>query len=189
MIEKIIQNYKYPPIQNRLKEMPKKLVFYKKSAEKKHDFVLFTTHQPWLKSVMYCIETTRDYDNQKSLLIASLYSSPKKQGLGTEMLNIAKIFSKKLGYEGRFHLFADPQFTMTEVPHIFYRKYGMSSDSPELNNKLDDFIKNKKRATIKDFKRTVMYYPPLYSSSTPINTPQQTLLTKLKSLISKLLNI
>jgi hypothetical protein len=77
------------------------------------------------------------------------------------MLNFAKRFSEEIGCEGRFHLRADPQFTMSEVPHIFYRKCDMSCKSEVENKKLDEFIRTGRRATIKDFKATVMYYPKL----------------------------
>lgn len=37
----------------------------------------------------------------------------------------------------------------------------MNTKSPQLNKKIEIFIKNKKQATQEDFPNTVMYYPPI----------------------------
>jgi len=90
-----------------------------------------------------------------------LLSKPRKQGLGKKLLQYATKMSEELGCGGRIFLGADPQFIPNEVPHIFYRKFGMNTESENVNNKLDKFIKEGKQATIKDFHKIKMYYPPV----------------------------
>ena len=43
-------------------------------------------------------------------------------------------------------------------PHIFYRKYGFTTDNKEILNKIDNCIKEKKQLTIKDAPITYMTY-------------------------------
>jgi len=190
MIKKISQsNFCPAPLGQAIKKLPDKMYWYKKCQYGYHDFVMFTTQNPNNICRMSCKKSKRyNIDNKPSLFITMIISEPRKKGLGSEMLKVAHNFSKELGCEGRYHLCADPQFTMEEVPHIFYRKQGLSTDNKNLNQKLDNYILNRKSATIKEFKRTMMYYPALDNSETPIIKRKTNVFTRFINSIRHLLD-
>ena len=75
----------------------------------------------------------RDNGKRKAVFVGLIKSNPRKQGLGTEMLNMAIGLSKKLGHEGRIFLCAFPSLCEEEVSQIFYRKFGMNCEDKKLN--------------------------------------------------------
>lgn len=158
----MINNLRYPPIKYNLKRIPEYLVYYSNKNKLYHDFVMSKTSKPYATCSMYC-NVTRLYDKFNvfpSLLIYVIKSNPIQQGLGSKMLDVAKIFSNKKGCDGRFHLFATSLYLSEKVPHIFYRKYGMTTGDKKIDKKLDKFIKIGKSATDKDFSSMLMYYSP-----------------------------
>lgn len=154
----------YPPIKYPTNKSPEKLIYYRIFNNKIHDFSISSTTQPFITGVLTCSEERefRDNGKRKAVFVGLIKSNPRKQGLGTEMLNMAIGLSKKLGHEGRIFLCAFPSLCEEEVSQIFYRKFGMNCEDKKLNKKMDKFIKEGKSATIKDFPdKTYMYYPPV----------------------------
>lgn len=152
-----------------VREFPEKLIYNSPSEYLDYGFAKFTIFSTkksefGKSAVMYCFPAHTERDsaiNVPSLYIQFLSSNCSGLGFGTAMLNFARSYSKKVGCEGRFHLTAHVGIAPSRVPHIFYRKYGMSTNSPKVNKKLDRFIKRGKDATYKDFKNIEMFYPPL----------------------------
>ena len=166
MIEKIGQGLKYPPLKSQVhKKNPEYLFFERKNCFDTWDVSMFSTKDTSKQGKMFLIKTTQLIEGKRIpyILVLMLLSKPRKQGLGTRMLDYVKNFSKRNGCEGRFYLCADPQFTPKEAPHIFYRKYGMNTGYPEEDKKIDMFIKKGKNGTIEDFSHMKMYYPPIPS--------------------------
>lgn len=171
---------KYPPIRNKaVKELPKALIYHQLKTPQDR-FILFPTNKSEFGKIviMECAKefiTRKDIGYTESLCIDKLISTCRGKGYGTAMLDFAKIYSKKTGCNGFFHLFADGCYNPHRLPHIFYRKYGMSTTNYKIDKKLDKLIKKGKNATYKDFKTEEMFYPP-------IKHPE----SKFKQFISKL---
>lgn len=175
---------KYPPIKYPTNKTPKKLIYYRFFHNKIHDFSISTTTKPFITGVLTCSEEQefRNNGERTAIFVGLIKSNPRKNGLGTEMLNMAINLSKKLGHEGRIFLCAFPSLCKEEVPHIFYRKFGMNCEDKKLNKKMDKFIKEGKIVTIKDFPdKTYMYYPPV-----PTVKPEK---IRKKSLIDNFLDV
>ena len=185
MIEKIGQGLKYPPLKRNInKKLPEYLFWEHKDCFDTWDISMFSTKDPSKTGSMSLVKTTQPIKGKKMpyILVLMLLSHPRKQGLGTKMLDYAKNFSKRNGCEGRFYLCADPQFTPKEAPHIFYRKYGMNTGVPEDDKKLDMFIKEGRSATIEDFSHQKMYYPPIPPTEKQEKQPHKSLWEMLKNL-------
>ena len=153
---------KYPPIKYSLKKIPDNLVYYSHKNKHYHDFMMSTTTKPFSTCYAYCNKGNY-YNNEgyfPSLLVYMIKSNPQGSGLGSKMLDVMSNFSKKQGCEGRFHLFSTTQFSPNRIPHIFYRKYGMSTGYAQIDKKLDKFIKMGKPATCEDFDSILMHYSP-----------------------------
>lgn len=171
---------KYPPIRNKaVKELPKALIYHQLKTPQDR-FILFPTNKSEFGRIviMECAKefiTRKDIGYTESLCIDKLISTCRGKGYGTAMLDFAKIYSKKTGCNGFFHLFADGCYNPHRLPHIFYRKYGMSTLNPKIDKKLDKLIVKKQNATYKDFDTEKMYYPP-------IKHPE----SKLKQIIKKI---
>ena len=170
MIEKIGQGLKYPPLKRNINKKLPEYLFW----EHKDCVSMFSTKDPSKHGKMSLVKTTQSIKGRPTpyILVLMLLSKPRKQGLGTKMLDYVQSFSKRQGCEGRFYLCADPQFTPKEAPHIFYRKYGMSTEYLEDDKKLDMFIKEGKNATIYDFSHQKMYYPPIPHIEKPEDSPK-----------------
>ncbi len=113
---------------------------------------------------MICFPSVVNRKGQKdipSLYIWSLITSKHDRGFGTAMLDFAKVLSHQLDCGGRFHLSADSGWFPNRVPHIFYRKYGMTTDSEYFDKRLDKFIKKGKNANYLQFCTMDMFYPPI----------------------------
>lgn len=163
-----ISHLKFPPIKlNQSKKLPDFLVHGQHFKAPNRDYsiiTLFRTKDSGQFSRMTCYKEFIERDcevNVPSLFIDKIMSFPPRNGLGTKMLDFAQSFSKKLGCNGYFHLYASSFFTPQSVPHIFYRKYGMSTKLPYIDAKMDNFIRKGKTATHKKFNNIEMFYPPI----------------------------
>ncbi len=161
-----ISHLKYPPLKsNILKKFPDKLV-YKYNTESKIDkFIIFSTQKGSHDHArMTCSPELIKRDgkeNVPSLYIWFLSSNCSGKGFGTAMLDFAIQYSKKLGCNGNLHLSADGSFMPNRIPHIFYRKFGMSTKKTSIDKRLDQFIAKGKNATYQDFDDVDMFYPPI----------------------------
>ena len=177
----------FPPIKNKpLKQLPEVLIhrlpanFF--DDEMIDTFVLFKTKNPNQRSIMKCYPSfvTRDgLEKVDSLYIWKIFSFPRKNGLGTKMLDFAGAYSKIVGCKGNFHLRASVGYMPNEVPHIFYRKCGMNTNDASVNKKMDKFIKKGLNATYLDFENINMFYPPIKNPKTRLD--------KLKEFITSVL--
>ena len=192
---KPILGLKYPPVNRINKALPEKLIFINNKGYGFHSAKIFEIKTPSNKCNMHFIES-RDFqpnDNKKTLYIALLISEPRKIGLGKDLLNFAKIYSKQIGCEGRISLTAEKLYKYSEAPHTFYKKNGMNTGFPEIDAKLDEFVKEGKIGTKEDFPSIDMYYPPiefadkyLESLKTKPKTFQERILDKFKNLWNRL---
>ena len=165
-----IQKLLYPPIKRaHIKEMPKTLIWhsYVKYLDNEVDqFVLFPTDKNEFgkRIIMKCFPEYIEREGNKkipSLYIWQLFSNCSGSHYGFKMLDFAKNYSKKIGCNGYFHLSSDGCYNPYKLPHIFYRKYGMSTRNTRIDKKLDKFIAQGKNATYKDFNTEEMFYPPI----------------------------
>lgn len=126
-------------------------------------FVMFSLKHPKEHAVMTCFPTLIEREGKPvpSLYIWYLHSHPTDCGFGSDLLNFAKIHSERLGCHGYFHLSADSSWSPNRVPHIFYRKCGLSTPYAMYDKELDSFIKKHKTATHQDFETMDMFYPPI----------------------------
>lgn len=102
----------------------------------------------------------RRFEEENTLFIRSLIISKPRKGFGTKFLDFATHLSKEKGLGGRLGLFAattdaDP----FNPPHIFYRKYGFTTDDKKLLKKIDRYIRLKKQLSYKTTPTRYMYYP------------------------------
>ena len=178
---------KYPPINKlRLKKIPDVLIshqyfnYYDAPISR---FILSPTKKSEFGRlvIMDCIDTKINRDGIRDvpcLYIWKLISNCSGHGYGSKMLDFARSYSKKIGCNGYISLTSDGCYNPHRLPHIFYRKYGMSTESRKIDKKLDKFIAKGKNATYKDFKTEEMFYPP-------IKHPK----SKIKKLIDKFFKI
>lgn len=100
----------------------------------------------------------------------------RRQGAGTDFLNFAKKMSKSLGYKGRMLLLASAlELDPHNPPHIFYRKFGFTTDNKDLLKKIDKCIKKGTQLDYKKTPQTFMHYPDE-------EKPKQTFWQKLKKI-------
>lgn len=165
MLDTRISRYS-PIISRRINKLPDKLIYQQEtSADGLYKFIMFST-KPEDKTTtqMICFPSVVNRKGQKnipSLYIWKLYSTKSDRGFGTAMLDFAKVLSRRLGCCGRFHLSADPGWFPNRVPHIFYRKYGMTTDNEYFDRRLDKLIKKGKNANHLQFGTMNMFYPPM----------------------------
>ena len=167
----IYSKLKYLPLQNLAKRKLPDVLIYQKQHKLSHDidinvddFFAFSLKKPFEHAQMKCIKTdiTRDnIEHVPSLYVWILKSSSSGLGLGSSLLNFAKIYSKKIGCNGFIHLTAETSYSPNRVPHIFYRKFGMSTLNSNVDKRLDNFIRLGKYATSHDFETTDMFFPPI----------------------------
>lgn len=160
----------YPPIKcNTPKKLPECLFMHQYTdyaGVQVDKFTLIPTDKKHFgkRIIMKCFPEYIDRDgkiNIPSLYVWKLTSNCSGDGFGTKMLNFAQNYSRRLGCNGYLHLSADVCYTPNRVPHLFYRKYGMSTDSTYIDKKLDRFIKKGKDATYREFNTMNMFYPPI----------------------------
>ena len=100
-------------------------------------------------------------EKRRELYIDSLNikSSERRKGYGTKFLNFAKNLSKRMGLGGDMRLMAGPTTDGGGVPpHVFYRKYGFTSDDKEILNRVDNAIKTGEKLDIENAPIIYMYY-------------------------------
>ena len=154
---------KYPPIKPR--KLPQYLILRNYGKEEDDGirfFSAFSTKTGKICGHVSCIPEILLRDKQKirSMYVDELISYNPGHGVGTILLDFVRTLSKKYDCGGRFHLNSSACFQPNRIPHIFYRKYGMTSGSKCIDRKLDKFIKQGKMATHRDFGSLSMYYPP-----------------------------
>ncbi len=157
----------------RIKKLPEELIYKYPyniaDIEGFHSFSMFKTNNPKFCCRMLTLPEYIDRDGiegVKSLYINYLFSNPPRNGLGSKMFNFAKIHSKQMNCNGNIHLEACGFLDIYNLPHIFYRKQGMNTESKSINKKLDKFIRKNKNATYLDFDNATMYYPPVIEQKT-----------------------
>ncbi|MBD5401444.1 hypothetical protein HDR58_01400 [bacterium] len=160
----------FPLITSYLRKIPvsDRLIYHKQidvSGLSVDKFVMFSLKDDLYKHAeMTCFKDYIERDGKKnvpSLYIWFIKSNCSGNGFGADLLRFAKRYSKAIGCNGFFHLSSDVGFLPNRVPHIFYRKQGMNTMNPDINSKLDKFIRKGKDATYKDFPTIDMYYPPI----------------------------
>lgn len=170
---------KYPPIKPQ--KLPKYLIFHSlESRPPYHIFYAISTKTGENVGTVICIPRSILHNCKRinSVYVDVLLPKFPNHGIGTTLLNFVQAFSKNSGCEGRFHLTSSNGFAPHRVPHIFYRKYGMTTGIKKYDKKIDKFIKKGKNATYKDFRPMHMYYPQEKDS-------KKTFLQKLSSFIIK----
>ena len=101
-------------------------------------------------------------EKRNEMFINNLFvtSSNRRNNLGTQILNFIKILSKQNGLGGKMRVLASLLGNETKnPPHIFYRKYGFTSDDKKALTEIDKHIKNKHQLP-SSFKPMFMYYIP-----------------------------
>lgn len=168
----------YPPIKHTpIKQMPKTLIVHSYTRYLNNfvdQFVLVPTNKDEFgkKVIMKCFPEYIEREgikNVPSLYIWELLSNCSGSHYGSKMLDFARNYSKKIGCNGYIHLSSDGCYNPHRMPHIFYRKYGMSTKSARIDKKLDKFIAQGKNATYKDFNTEEMFYPPIQHPNKMLN--------------------
>jgi len=156
-----------------LKKLPKILI-YQTECKYSHNtseikFIAFRTDKPKKYAIMYCESAPAQIYRKDLGMVPSLHisylNSFKHQGLGlgTALINIAKIYSKQIGANGFVDLYASSKMNPHRPPHIFYRKLGFNTGNISIDKRLDKYIKLNKNADEYDFTTEKMYYPPISS--------------------------
>ena len=96
---------------------------------------------------------------EPSVFIYVLQVFDRKKGYGTKLLNYVKNYSKEIGCNGNLWLDSSPCLLPQEIPHTFYRKFGMTTDNKKIDKQLDKFIKQHKIPTHRDMCEVLMFYP------------------------------
>ncbi len=159
MIAKTIQ-HKVSPLKYLVYQKHNKHCFRQEEC-----FLILSRNNQSERAVMYCNPEEvyrKDMGWVQSLFISYLNTGENSgKGLGTMLLDIARQYSQEMGLGGRFHLEAGSLYNSEQVPHIFYRKYGMNTGRPSIDRKMDSFVRKRKKATNLDFKIMPMFYPPI----------------------------
>ena len=100
-------------------------------------------------------------ENEMFIDWLNIMPNEKRKGNGTIFLNFAKNISKQMGFNGRLRLMASVlPFDPHNPPHIFYRKYGFTSDDKKVIKKIDKAILKNRQLSIFEVPPTYMYYNP-----------------------------
>lgn len=154
-----------------LTKVPKVLFWKKKVNTIMHpaqtEFVAISTTGDgnWGELILHktTVSHRTDYSGP-SLAIDFMQSKHPEKGLGIQMMLFARNYSKKIDCNGYILGKADGSFTPHKIPHLLYRKWGLSSLDKNIDYQMDKFIKKGKNATIKDFPCMLMFYPPLQTN-------------------------
>lgn len=119
----------------------------------------------------------------KSFQIDCLKSNVRDSGNGAKCIKLAIDESWKFGCNGRVHLVASKAFDKKRPPHVFYKKMGFISNSPEMNKYLDNCIKYGRNVSSK------VEYTRMYLPDTPVKVPKTTLAGKVVKFLGKLFRI
>lgn len=116
-----------------LKNLPEHLIYFNR---KKSNYTLFSTNTGEILGKMSA-RPEYIYDDQiyypklsrySSLYISSLKAVKRRQGIGRELINLARHESIRRGCEGRVHLIADNVTQEPDnLPYVAYRKMGFES--------------------------------------------------------------
>ena len=101
-------------------------------------------------------------NKRNEMFITHLFVSPEERGkkIGTKILNFVEQLSKKEGLEGKIRVLASILDKKSmKPPHIFYRKYGFTSDDKIALSQIDKYIANNQPLP-QLFKPIYMYYVP-----------------------------
>lgn len=110
------------------------------------------------KMVAYPSSDSRLYIDELTIF------SNRRQGLGTKFLNFAKSLSKSWGFDGKMILNATTTpYDPHNPPHIFYRKFGFTTNDKKMLKKIDKYIKTGKQLDYKKTPDLIMYYPDTVS--------------------------
>lgn len=143
----------YPPTKTNILNLKRTdLLFYKQPSTKNYKVFNQT------KGIIG--EFTVEKRNE--MFINNLFVTPsnRRNNLGTQILNFIKILSKQNGLDGKMRVLASLLGNETKnPPHIFYRKYGFTSDDKKALTEIDKHIKNKHQLP-SSFKPMFMYYIP-----------------------------
>ena len=158
-------NLKYPPLKPQ--KLPDYLMYRNYAVESINDSntriynAISTKTGELCGRVSYSKESILHQGKRiNSLYVEDLRAYKPNQGVGTTLLNFIRTLSYNYGFGGNFHLRASGTLKPSRIPHIFYRKYGMTTGRKSLDAKMDEFIKEGKDATYKDFDCILMYYTP-----------------------------
>lgn len=155
----IANHLKYPPLKP--KKIPDRFIWQTEDSFCKdiHVFRMFTKgKKSSLVALMRCCKA--GYEDPPSMIVTFLMSYDRGKGYGSEMLKFAEKLSRNIGCEGRLMLRASTSLLPQKIPHIFYRKYGFTTNDSKEDKRLDMFIENQKDASYKDFSDMLMYYDP-----------------------------
>lgn len=188
----IYSKLKYPPLQNLVKRKLPDILIYQKQHKLSNkidinvdEFVAFSTKNASKWAKMKCVKAAvsrEDCHTVMSLYVWLLKSQVSGCGLGSTLLKFAKKHSEKVGCNGYFHLCAVTHYDPDRIPHIFYRKFGMSSAEQSIDNKLDDFVKRGVNATENDFGPIDMFYPPILHTKSSKKTTENGFIKKVKNI-------
>lgn len=189
----IYPKLKFLPLQYIAKQKLPEILIYQKqyklyeSADIMVDeFIAFSLKKPSEYAKMKCIKSETARENNikvPSVYVWFLRSNASGHGLGSTLLHIAKNYSEKSGCNGFFHLSAETSYAPERIPHIFYRKFGMSTAEEAMDCRLDEFIQKGKNATEDEFSTMDMFYPPIEHKHKQESKQKQGFLNKLIGLI------
>ena len=112
----------------------------------------------WKKSA-YIGEMSVNKRNELFLESFHIHHEHRRRGYGKKFLDFAVNLSKRLGLNGNLRVLAalTPK-DMNNSPHIFYRKYGFTSDNKHIIKEIDTAIKNKQQLDPYNTPHLYMYY-------------------------------
>lgn len=162
-----------------LKKIPERLCYYTVKnnlpPNPVHDFMVLTYNMADTKTGKFLGEMTvspmifdarinnKIYPEEKgffkSLQIFHIESCERSKGVGSDFIKVAKSESKRFGCEGRVNVISSTMYDRKNPPHIFYKKNGFISVSEIINNKLNECIIQKKKASFKRITGIDMYLP------------------------------
>ena len=138
--------------QNCYKTIPK-ILFYKNTNNQYK--MIDTANNVCVGELMVSPRDNELYINY--LLVKDKY---RRKGFGTKLVDFAKTISTKMGYSGRLRCLACiTAYDEKKPSHIFYRKYGFTTDDKSVLENIDNAIKEKRQLDCKSAPLTYMYYP------------------------------
>ena len=130
-----------------IKKMPEHLIYFNR---KNNNYTMFSTNTGEILGKMSA-RPEYIYGNKiyypelagySSLYITSLKAEKRKQGIGREFINFARLESIRRGCEGRVHLIADNVTKEPDnLPYVAYRKMGLDSQQKWAITSIDRYIK------------------------------------------------
>ncbi len=135
-------------------KIPQSLIFNPRGSD---SYRMFNTKNGNLIGEMVAYPSVK----QDVFIDRLLIYKDRRNGYGKNFLNFAKNMSKNFGFEGRMSVCAG---TLAEdpfnPPHIFYRKYGFTSDNKKLLKMIDQHMNKNKQLNYRTMPDLMMYYDP-----------------------------